>query len=72
MYCKALCKALYVITKEKGQIPFPRDRAIYDDDKVKTGLYRDKKILMYKEKDKKDALLLPPPTHTTHTATVPI
>ncbi len=71
-----MCKALYVITKEKGQmplptnrehmtpkrwkkasiatksshkkkengqIPFPTDRALNDADKVKTGLYRDKK-----------------------------
>ncbi len=70
-----MCKALYVITTEKGQmpfptnrehmtptrwkkasiatksshkkeifqIPFPTDRALNDADKVKTGLYRDKK-----------------------------
>ncbi len=70
-----MCKALYVITKEKGQMPlhtnrehmtptrckkasistknqskkdkgqiiFPIDRALNDADKVKTGLYRDKK-----------------------------
>ncbi len=31
-----------VIKKEKGQIPFPTDRALNDADKVKTGLYRDK------------------------------
>ncbi len=29
--------------KDKGQIPFPIDRASNDADKVKTGLYRDKK-----------------------------
>ncbi len=38
-----MCKALYVITKENGQMPFPTDRALNDADKVKTGLYRDKK-----------------------------
>ncbi len=44
-----MCKALYVIAKEKGQIPFPIDRASNDADKVKTGLYRDKK----KQKNRK-------------------
>ncbi len=40
-----------VIKKEKGQIPFPTDRALNDTGKVKTGLYRDKKKQsMYKEK----------------------
>ncbi len=29
--------------KDKGQIPFPIDRALNDADKVKTGLYSDKK-----------------------------
>ncbi len=29
--------------KDKGQIPFPTDRALNETDKVKTGLYRDKK-----------------------------
>ncbi len=38
-----------VIKKEKGQIPFPTDRALNDADKVKTGLYRDKE----KNKEKK-------------------
>ncbi len=32
------------------EIPFPTDRALNDANKVKTGLYRDKKTLMYKEK----------------------
>ncbi len=50
-----MCKALYadkvetgqyrekksVIKQEKGQIPFPTDRALHDADKLKTGLYRD-------------------------------
>ncbi len=31
------------IKKEKGQIPFPTDRALNDAGKVKTGLYRYKK-----------------------------
>ncbi len=29
--------------KEKGQIPFPTDKALNDADKVKTGLYSYKK-----------------------------
>ncbi len=39
--CIATKKA--VTKKEKGQIPFPTDRALNDADKVKTGLYRYKK-----------------------------
>ncbi len=39
--CVATKKA--VIKKEKGQIPFPADRALNDADRVKTGLYRYKK-----------------------------
>ncbi len=38
-------KALNVITKEKGQMPLPTDRALNDADKVKTGLYRYKKTI---------------------------
>ncbi len=34
-----------VIKKENGQVPFPTDRALNDADKVKTGLYRDKKTI---------------------------
>ncbi len=37
---------------EKGQIPFPTDRALNDADKVKTGLYRDKKTIYIRKKDK--------------------
>ncbi len=33
-----------VIKNEKGQIPFPTDRALNDADKGKTGLYRDNKM----------------------------
>ncbi len=40
-----MCKALYVIIKENGRIPFPTDSALNDADKVKTGLYRDKKTI---------------------------
>ncbi len=47
-----MCKALYVITKEKRQMPFPTDRALNDADKVKTGLYRDKNRKCIKKKDK--------------------
>ncbi len=32
-----------IIKKEKGQIPFPTDRALNDADRVKKSLYRDKK-----------------------------
>ncbi len=32
-----------VIKKEKGEDPFPTDRALNDADEVKTGLYRYKK-----------------------------
>ncbi len=38
-----MCKTLYVIPKEKCQMPFPTDRALNDADKVKTGRYRYKK-----------------------------
>ncbi len=40
-----------MIAKEKGQMPFPTDRALNDADKVKTGLYRYKKrtINVYKK-----------------------
>ncbi len=41
--CMASKKA--VIKKEKGLIPFPTDIALNDADKVKTGLYRDKKTI---------------------------
>ncbi len=43
-----MCKALYVITKEKGQMPFPF-RA-HDADKVERGHYRYKKAVIKKEK----------------------
>ncbi len=49
--CIATKKA--VIKKEKGQIPFPTDRAFNDADRAKKGLYRDeKKTYMYKKKIK--------------------
>ncbi len=38
-----IAKRKAVIKKEKGQIPFPTDGVLNDADKVKTGLYRDKK-----------------------------
>ncbi len=44
-----------VIKKEKGQMPFPTDRALNDADKVKTGLYRDKKN--HKCTKKKDKMM---------------
>ncbi len=37
------------IKNEKGQIPFPTDRALNDTDKVKTSLYRNKKAVIKKE-----------------------
>ncbi len=54
-----------VIKKEKGQIPFPTDRALNDADRGKKGLYRDKKIKKHKciKKDKMMAhISLPPRT----------
>ncbi len=63
-----MCKALHVITKEKGQIQFPADRAFTDDDTVKTGLYRYKK--KKKKKMKKGKIMayssLPPRTLPVH------
>ncbi len=41
-----------VIKKEKGQIRFPTDRSLNDADKVKTGLYCDKKNHKYIKKVK--------------------
>ncbi len=38
------------IKKEKGQIPFPTDRALDDADRKKKGLYRDEKKQMYKKR----------------------
>ncbi len=46
-----IAKKITVIKKEKGQIPFPTDRALNDPDKVKTGLYRDKKTINVKKID---------------------
>ncbi len=41
-----------VIKKEKGQIPFPADRALNDADKMNSGLYRAKKAVIKRRKDR--------------------
>ncbi len=41
--------------KDKGQIPFPIDRASNDADKVKTGLHRYKKN-RYKKAERSDSI----------------
>ncbi len=51
----------------------PTDRALNDADKVTTGLYRGKKKTINVKIDRMMAYSsLPPPTHTTCTATIPI
>ncbi len=55
-----MCKALYVITKEKGQMPFPTDRTLNDADRVKKACIATKNINIYK-KDKMMAYCSLPP-----------
>ncbi len=58
-------KRAYIATKsshkkEKGQIPFPTDRALNEADRVKKGLYRaEKNITAIKRPN--DGILLPAP-----------
>ncbi len=61
-----MCKALYVKTKENGQMPFPTDRALKYADKVKTGLYRGKKTINVKKIMAYSPRPPPPPAHSLY------